>query len=206
MDSTTRNTFRVLIVVLLGIATFVGYTYFKNKNTADNTIQWQTYVSEDFGWSLKYPASWYTYDKGFSYTDENGIKKWYKDDGSVLFSPQPFKSEIPIGSLVLFDGISISYDTTKISYENTLKQNRNLVGFVSEEVTSTFQGRRATKMIFNTQGMDDLPNVSKSTSIVLFIENPHKDFTTLVISLSEKAQQPNEELFDTIISGFEFLE
>ena len=63
----------ILVAVLLGAIIIAGYYYFipedrANKNTnqvavntnttADETKDWQTYVNDTFGYSLKYPSDW----------------------------------------------------------------------------------------------------------------------------------------------------
>lgn|GEM_PF-2323277 len=82
----------ILGALLVGGGVYFGWRYYSNQvepsnptptAKVDETTDWQTYNNTDFGYTIKYPQTWYFYKAGFNPPPPAGIFLANKPEGTA---------------------------------------------------------------------------------------------------------------------------
>lgn len=168
---------------------------FRYAPTLNETTNWKTYINKEAGWSIKYPANWHIYDKGFRYKDpDDDTIKWLKTYKDVFFSDKPFPEFIPEGTEYPFEGVIIRLDPNQLPL---LERSIN----VNSEVAT----KKASKTIYDSRNELESPPAYRSINIIYLVDYSTGELPVLSIHLSaiNNYEQYNK-IFDQMIKDFKF--
>jgi hypothetical protein len=160
-----------------------------SEKPTDETADWETYENAKYGYSVKYPKDWNLYTKGFY----DASTKTYKEPAKSVVIDNEEIEDIPYASEYPMNGFIINAGQDEFTFSQ-LRQDTSMT-FTDEQIAGENALRAVSKSASEMDG---------SFGTYYYINYNSQGY--VILWPNDNASGKHDEIYDTILSTFQFTD